>query len=87
MDRQILFEGKTAMGGRDVDLKIYKVKDEEGCEYYEWDYNPYLVDENQMDVHIGEIMRADTLEHLFCRLNSYKSDIRKIKEVRTNSNF
>ena len=36
------------------DMIIYKVIDDEdkSC-YYEYDYNPYLVDKGQSDVHIG----------------------------------
>ncbi len=30
MKRIILFEGKTTMGGMDVDLRIYRVDDENG---------------------------------------------------------
>ena len=76
------------MGGMDVDLKIYRVDDEEGkfC-YYEWDYNPHLVDEDQADVHIGGINMAETLEDLLFRINMYKDEIRKIKKVVSNTEF
>lgn len=88
MKQLVLFEGKTTMGGRDVDLKIYKVLDEEGkfC-YYEWDYNPHLVDQDQADVHIGEINRGMDLETILFRINSYKNGIRTIKEVKPNPVF
>ena len=79
MKQLVLFEGKTTMGGMDVELKISKVLDnEEKFCYYEWDYNPYLVDENQADVHRGGINMAETLEDLFFRINMYKDEIRKI---------
>lgn len=88
MKKVILFEGKTTMWGRDVDLKIYKVLDEEEkfC-YYEWDYNPYLVDQDQADVHIGEINRGLDLETILFRISSYKKEIRKIKEIKSNPDF
>lgn len=65
------------MGGMDVELKIYRVDDEEGkfC-YYEWDYNPHLVDGDQADVHRGGINMADNLEDLLFRIK----EIRKIKK-------
>lgn len=51
------------MGGMDVDLRIYRVDDENReFQYYEWDYNPHLVDESQADVHIGETNLGHTLE-------------------------
>ena len=88
MKRVVLFEGKTTMGGRDVDLKIYRVDDEEGeFQYYEWDYNPHLVDKDQMDVHIGEINLGHTLEDILFRINMYKDEIREIKAVKPNPDF
>ena len=88
MERVVLFEGKTTMGGRDVDLKIYRVDDENGeSQYYEWDYNPHLVDKEQADVHIGEINRGNDLETILFRINMYKSDIREIKKVVPNPDF
>lgn len=88
MRKIVLFEGKTTMGGMDVDLKIYRVEDnKKEFLYYEWDYNPYLVDENQADVHRGGINMADTLEDLLFRINMYKDEIRKIKKVVPNPNF
>ena len=88
MERVVLFEGKTTMGGRDVDLKIYRVDDENGeFQYYEWDYNPHLVDKDQADVHIGEINRGKDLETILFRINMYKSDIRDIKKVVPNPDF
>lgn len=88
MERIILFEGKTTMGGRDVDLRIYRVDDEKGeFQYYEWDYNPHLVDEDQADVHIGEINLGHTLEEILFRINIYKDEIRSVKEVKPNPNF
>ncbi len=87
MKKTVLFEGKTTMAGMDVALKIYRVEDDEQS-YYEWDYNPYLlVDESQIDVHNGEIKRGKTLEELLFRINSYKNEIRKIKEIRPNKSF
>ena len=86
MEKQLLFEGKTTMGGLDVDIKIYKVIDND-MNYYEWDYNPHLVDESQIDVHIGQINRGEDLETLLYRINSYKKEIRKIKTVKQNPNF
>ena len=86
MSKTLLFEGKTTMCGRDVDIKIYRVEDEDS-KYYEWDYNPYLVDESQMDVHRGEINRGKDLEEILFRINSYKNEIRMIKEVKENPNF
>ena len=53
--KQVLFEGKTIIADRIVDIKIYKVDG-----YYEWDYNPHLKDKSQIDFHIGEIMRAQS---------------------------
>lgn len=86
MKKMVLFEGKTTMGGMDVDLKIFRI--EEGdAKYYEWDYNPHLVAEGQADVHIGEFNRADTLEDILFRINMYKDEIRKIKEIRPQPNF
>lgn len=82
----LLFEGKTTMGGRDVDIKIYRIEDGE-TKYYEWDYNPYLVDESQMDVHRGEINIGKELEEILFHINSYKNDIRKIKKVIDNPDF
>ncbi len=86
MKKTVLFEGKTTMAGMDVALKIYRVDDEEQS-YYEWDYNPHLVDENQKEVHNGEIKRGNTLEELLSHINSYKNEIRKIKEIRPNKSF
>lgn len=86
MKIEVLFEGKTTMGGMDVDLKIYRIE-EGGAKYYEWDYNPHLVAEGQADVHIGDINRADTLEDILFRINMYKDEIRKIKEIRPQPNF
>ena len=86
MEKQLLFEGKTTMGGLDVDIKIYKVIDND-MNYYEWDYNPHLVDESQIDVHIGQINRGEDLETLLYRINSYKKEIMKIKTVKQNPNF
>ncbi len=86
MKKTILFEGKTTMAGMDVALKIYRVEEYEQS-YYEWDYNPHLVDENQMDVHYGDINKGKTLEELLSHINSYKNEIRKIKEIRPNKSF
>lgn len=86
MKEILLFEGKTTMGGRDVDIKIYRVEDGDST-YYEWDYNPYLVDESQMDVHRGEINKGKDLEEIFFRINTYKNEIRKIKEDKENPKF
>jgi hypothetical protein len=86
MKKILLFEGKTTMGGRDVAIKIYRVEDVDST-YYEWDYNPYLVDESQMDVHLGEIKIGKDLEEIMFRINSYKNEIRKIKDVKENPNF
>lgn len=86
MKKILLFEGTTTMGGRDVDIKIYRVEDGDST-YYEWDYNPYLVDESQMDVHCGEITKGKDLEEILFRINTYKKEIRKIKEVKNNPNF
>lgn len=86
MNKVLLFEGKTTFGSQDVDLKIYRIDDEDG-KYYEWDYNPYVVDESQADVHKGQINRAQDLETLLFRINEYKGEIRKIKEVKINVNF
>lgn len=88
MKRVILFEGKTTIGGRDVDLRIYRVDDEKDeFQYYEWDYNPHLVDKDQADVHIGGINMGETLEEILFRINMYKDEIREIKEVKTNPYF
>ena len=86
MKKTLLFEGKTAMGGRDVDIKIFRVEDGDS-KYYEWDYNPYLVDESQMDVHRGGINMGNDLEEILFRINEYKNEMRKIKEVKENPNF
>lgn len=88
MKEVVLFEGKTTMGGMDVDLKIYRVNDDEGklcC--YEWDYNPHLVDEHQGDVHMGEINRGQDLETILFRINMYKEEIQKIKRIVDNPDF
>lgn len=84
----LLFEGKTTMGGKDVKLKIYRMDDEEGktC-YYEWDYDPHLVDESQVDVHLGEINKGRTLEEILMHINTYKQEIQRIKEIRPNAAF
>ena len=88
MERVVLFEGKTTMGGKDVDLKICRVDDEKGkFQYYEWDYSPHLVDKDQADVHIGGINMAETLEDLLFRINMYKNEIREIKEIKPNPDF
>lgn len=86
MKKILLFEGKTTMGGRDVDIKIYRVEDVDST-YYDWDYNPYLIDESQMDVHHGEINKGKDLEEILFHINMYKNEIRKIKEVKDNPNF
>jgi len=84
----VLFEGKTTMGGRNVDLRIYRVDDENGeFQYYEWDYNPHLVDKDQADVHIGGINLGHTLEEILFRINMYKDEIREIKAVKPNPDF
>jgi len=88
MKQIVLFEGKTTMGGLDVDLKIYRVNDENGeFQYYEWDYNPHLVDKSQGDVHIGEINRGQDLETILFRIGMYKDEIHEIREVKHNPNF
>lgn len=81
-----MFEGKTTMCGMDVELKIFRIEDGD-VKYYEWDYNPHLVAEGQADVHIGDINRADTLEDILFRINMYKDEICKIKEIRPQPNF
>lgn len=86
MERTVLFEGKTLMGGMDVEIKIYKIMDG-NFSYYEWDYNPHLVDESQVDVHIGEINRGMDLETIFFRINMYKDDIKKIQAIKDNLDF
>lgn len=86
MAKVVLFEGKTTMGGMDVELKIFRVE-EDGMKYYEWDYNPHLVDEDQADVHLGEINTGEDLETILFRINMYKNDIKKIKDVKPNPNF
>jgi hypothetical protein len=88
MERVVIFEGKTTMGGMDVDLRIYKVNEDNGkfC-YYQWDYNPHLVDKNQMGVHIGDINLGHTLEDILYQINSYKKEIREIKDIKPNNNF
>lgn len=86
MERTVLFEGKTLMGGMDVEIKIYKIMDG-NFSYYEWDYNPHLVDESQADVHIGEINRGMDLETIFFRINMHKDDIKKIKAIKDNPDF
>lgn len=86
MNKVLIFEGKTTFCGQDVDLKIYRIEDEDD-KYYEWDYNPYVVDENQADVHKGGINRALDLDTLLFSINEYKNEIRKIKEVKPNINF
>lgn len=88
MARVVLFEGKTTMGGMDVDLKIYRENEENGkLSYYEWDYNPHLVDVDQVDVHIGEINIGHDLEEILFRIEMYKKEIRQIKEVKPNPYF
>jgi len=87
MGKTVLFEGKTTMGGMDVDLKIYRIDEEGTHSYYLWDYNPHLVDENQADVHIGEINLGHTLEEILFRINMYKDEIRKIKLIKPNPDF
>jgi len=88
MKKVVIFEGKTTMGGRDVDLKIYRVDDENGeFLYYEWDYNPHLVDKDQGDVHIGEINHGQDLETILFRIGMYKDEIREIKRVVPNPDF
>ncbi len=86
MKKVVLFEGKTTIGGMEVELKIFRVVEGE-TKYYEWDYNPHLVDVNQVDVHVGEINRGDTLEDILYRINMYKQEIRKIKEIRPQTGF
>ena len=57
------------MGGSDVDFRIYKVNEDNGnFSYYQWDYNPHLVDINQMGVHIGDINFGHTLEEILSKL-------------------
>ena len=88
MARVVLFEGKTTMGGLDVDIKIYRENEEDGTlSYYTWDYNPHLVDVDQADVHIGEINMGHDLEEILFRIEMYKKEIRKIKEVKPNPFF
>lgn len=87
--RKVIFEGKTQVAQKWVDLKIYKVCDDvtkDFC-YYEWDTNPYLVDKNQMGVHRGEINLGHTLEEILFRIEEYKNEIRDVKEVVANPNF
>ena len=88
MKRIILFEGKITMGGMDVDLRIYRVDDANGeFQFYQWDYNPHLVDEDQADVHIGEINLGHTLEEILFRINIYKNEIQMIKTIKANPIF
>lgn len=86
MEKIVLFEGKTTFGDKEVDIKIYRVIDGE-FKYYAWDYNPYVVDESQADVHIGEINLGKDLETILFRINSYKLEIRKIKAIKNNPDF
>ena len=88
MNDVVLFIGKTSMGGRDVDLKIFKVHAEDGeVLHYRWDYNPHLVDKEQIDVHLGEILLGKNLEEVLYKIDCYKKDIRTIKDVIDNPNF
>lgn len=87
--RKVIFEGKTQVAQKWVDLKIYIVRDDvtdDTC-YYEWDINPYLVDKSQMGVHRGGINIGHTLEDIFYRIDEYKNEIREIKEAVDNQNF
>ena len=86
MENYLLFEGKITMAGTDVDIKIYRVEDN-GLTYYRWDYNPYLVDVNQIDVHNGAINFGNSLEEILYRINMYNNEIKEIKKIVPNPNF
>lgn len=84
--KKVLFIGKTTMANKDVDIKIYEVSNDNEI-YYEWDYNPHLVDVNQIGPHLGGIMLGKTLKEILFHINMYKNDIHEIKEIISNPNF
>ena len=88
MNNVVLFIGKTNMGGRDVDLKIFSVRDEAGnVLHYRWDYSPYLIDKGQVDVHRGEIFLGKNLDEILYNIDNYKKEIRTIEKEIDNPDF
>lgn len=87
MKRTILFEAKVTLGDRIVDFRIYKNEGEDIVTHYSYDFNPQVRDKEQMDFHLGEIMDAETLEHLLSRFHIYQSEFTTIVEERPNPSF
>lgn len=87
MNKKVLFEGKVTLGDRVVDFRIYKNEGENIKTHYSYDFNPQVRDKEQIGFHVGEIMCAETLEHLLSRFHTYQSEFTTIVEERPNTNF
>lgn len=86
MEKKILFEGKVLLAGQLVDFRIYKNQDVDAI-YYSYDVNPEVRDASQADYHNGETKRANDLETLLFRFNSFQKEFTKIVEQRENMDF
>ena len=86
MEKKILFEGKVQLAGQLVDFRIYKNEDAD-MTYYSYDVNPEVKDASQADYHNGETKRANDLETLLFRFNSFQKEFAEIKEQRENKSF
>ncbi len=87
MEKQLIFEGSVTICEELVAFKIWKNTGKNVHTHYEWDINPYLVDESQIGPHRGEINIADNLELLFLRFNKYKDEIQHKKDKIYNAIF
>ena len=87
MNKKVLFEGKVTLGDRVVDFRIYKNEGDDVLTHYSYDFNPQVRDKEQCGFHVGEIMCAETLEHLLFRFKTYQSEFTTIIEERPNPYF
>ncbi len=89
MKRDVIFEGKIQVAGNWVDLRIYKVYEEESpSEFsYEWQINPILIDMSQMDPHRGGINLGHDLEDILFHIKMYQDEIREVKRMEQNPLF
>lgn len=86
MEKELLLAGTTQICGETVDFKVWGETEEDSVTY-EWDINPYLVDVSQMTPHRGGVNIAESLDHLFFRFNTYREEIKQVKDRVYNPNF
>lgn len=82
-----IFDGKTTICEKEVDFRIWRIDDEVGTKYFQYEINPEIRDENQLDFHRGETQRGGDLDTLLFRLGIFKDEFHKIVETRENPYF